>query len=197
MVARAIYTCLWMVKILLFTNKIKKIVVTGCLAERYRDELANEIPEADIILGIGSNSKLCEAIKESFEKDETICSYGEKEALALEGDRVLTTLPFYAYLKIAEGCDNKCTYCAIPLIRGKLRSRTIEDIVKEAKELEELGLDRVKVDENGYVCDENDRICLASSDLEWGTVVSTPFGKEGCVYDCGCDSGTLDVYVDF
>ena len=53
------------------------------------------------------------------------------------------------------------------------------------------------VDENGYVCDENDRICLASSDLEWGTVVSTPFGKEGCVYDCGCDSGTLDVYVDF
>ncbi|MBR5931530.1 MAG: hypothetical protein IKZ95_05825 [Lachnospiraceae bacterium] len=53
------------------------------------------------------------------------------------------------------------------------------------------------VDENGYVCDENDRICLASSDLEWGTVVTTPFGKEGCVYDCGCASGTLDVYVDF
>ena len=53
------------------------------------------------------------------------------------------------------------------------------------------------VDENGYVCDENDRICLASNDLEWGTVVATPFGKEGCVYDCGCDSGTLDVYVDF
>lgn len=53
------------------------------------------------------------------------------------------------------------------------------------------------VDENGYVCDENGRICLASSDLAWGTVVSTPFGKEGCVYDCGCDSGTLDVYVDF
>ncbi len=53
------------------------------------------------------------------------------------------------------------------------------------------------VDENGYICDENDRICLASSDLAWGTVVSTPFGKEGCVYDCGCASGTLDVYVDF
>lgn len=53
------------------------------------------------------------------------------------------------------------------------------------------------VDENGYICDENDRICLASSDLEWGTVVTTPFGKEGCVYDCGCASGTLDVYVDF
>ena len=53
------------------------------------------------------------------------------------------------------------------------------------------------VDENGYICDENNRICLASSDLEWGTIVTTPFGKEGCVYDCGCASGTLDVYVDF
>ena len=53
------------------------------------------------------------------------------------------------------------------------------------------------VDENGYICDENDRICLASSDLEWGTIVTTPFGKEGCIYDCGCASGTLDVYVDF
>ena len=53
------------------------------------------------------------------------------------------------------------------------------------------------VDENGFICDENDRICLASSDLEWGTIVTTPFGKEGCIYDCGCASGTLDVYVDF
>ena len=87
-------------------GRIKKIVVTGCLAERYRDELAAEIPEADVILGIGSNSKLCEVIKKSFDQKEPICSYGQKESLALEGDRVLTTLPFYAYLKIAEGCDN-------------------------------------------------------------------------------------------
>ena len=126
-------------------GRIKKIVVTGCLAERYRDELANEIPEADIILGIGSNSKLCEAIKESLEKDETICSYGEKEALALEGDRVLTTLPFYAYLKIAEGCDNCCTYCAIPQIRGRFRSREIESVVSEAKALAKSGVSELVV----------------------------------------------------
>ena len=126
-------------------GRIKKIVVTGCLSERYRDELANEIPEADIILGIGSNSKLCEAIKESFEKDETICSYGEKEALALEGDRVLTTLPFYAYLKIAEGCDNCCTYCAIPQIRGRFRSREIESVVSEAKALARSGVSELVV----------------------------------------------------
>ena len=126
-------------------GRIKKIVVTGCLAERYRDELAREIPEADVILGIGSNSKLCEAITKSFEVKEPICSYGQKEALALEGDRVLTTLPFYAYLKIAEGCDNCCTYCAIPQIRGRFRSREIESIVAEAKALASSGVKELVV----------------------------------------------------
>ncbi|MBQ8338103.1 MAG: 30S ribosomal protein S12 methylthiotransferase RimO [Oscillospiraceae bacterium] len=121
-------------------GRIKKIVVTGCLAERYRDELAAEIPEADVILGIGSNSKLCEVIKKSFDQKEPICSYGQKESLALEGDRVLTTLPFYAYLKIAEGCDNCCTYCAIPEIRGRFRSREIESVVAEAKALASSGV---------------------------------------------------------
>ncbi len=121
-------------------GRIKKIVVTGCLAERYRDELAREIPEADIILGIGSNSTLCDAIKKSFEQADPICSYGKKESLTLEGDRVLTTLPFYAYLKIAEGCDNCCTYCAIPEIRGRFRSREIESVVAEAKSLAAAGV---------------------------------------------------------
>ncbi|MBQ1262736.1 MAG: 30S ribosomal protein S12 methylthiotransferase RimO [Oscillospiraceae bacterium] len=81
----------------------------------------------------------------TLEKDETICSYGEKEALALEGDRVLTTLPFYAYLKIAEGCDNCCTYCAIPQIRGRFRSREIESVVSEAKALAKSGVSELVV----------------------------------------------------
>lgn len=126
-------------------GRIKRIVVTGCLAERYREELAKEIPEADVILGIGSNKKLCEAIKESLAKDERIESYGEKTDLALEGDRVLTTLPFYAYLKIAEGCDNCCTYCAIPSIRGRFRSRDMESIVSEAKSLARAGVKELVV----------------------------------------------------
>jgi len=121
-------------------GRIKKIVVTGCLAERYRDEIAAQIPEADIILGIGSNHLLGDAILESFENDKVIQSYGEKSDLKLEGDRVLTTLPFYAYLKIAEGCDNRCTYCAIPEIRGPFRSRNLESIVSEAKSLVKAGV---------------------------------------------------------
>ncbi len=121
-------------------GRIKKIVVTGCLAERYQQELTREIPEADVILGIGSNSEICDAITRSLREEGTVTSFNDKCALALEGDRMLTTLPFYAYLKIAEGCDNCCTYCAIPQIRGRFRSRSIESIVKEAESLAAAGV---------------------------------------------------------
>lgn len=124
-------------------GRIKRIVVTGCLAERYKEELAEEIPEADIILGIGSNSELCSAIKKSMQDDKQILSFNDKTCLTLEGDRVLTTLPFYAYLKIAEGCDNNCTYCAIPKIRGRFRSREIESIISEAKSLAKAGVEEI------------------------------------------------------
>ncbi len=124
-------------------GRIKKIVVTGCLAERYREELASEIDEADIILGIGSNAKICEAICESLENDKKIQSYGEKTDLCIEGDRVISTLPFYAYLKIAEGCDNRCTYCAIPDIRGRFRSREMESVIAEAKSLAKAGIEEL------------------------------------------------------
>lgn len=126
-------------------GRIKKIVVTGCLAERYKEEIAKEIPEADIILGIGSNSELGDAILKSFEDNSRYTSFDEKEKLCLDGDRVLTTLPFYAYIKIAEGCDNNCTYCAIPSIRGRFRSRRMEDIVSEAKSLAKSGVKELVV----------------------------------------------------
>lgn len=123
---------------------IKKIIVTGCLAERYRDEIAKEMPEVDAILGIGSNDKIVDAIK-GVMRDEKVYLYGEKSDLPLEGDRVLTTLPFYAYLKIAEGCDNCCSYCAIPSIRGRFRSRPMESIVKEAESLAARGVKELVV----------------------------------------------------
>ncbi len=126
-------------------GRIKRIVVTGCLAERYREQLSEEIPEADIILGIGSNDELCSAIRNSLSENKPYQSYKDKTCLALEGDRVLTTLPFYAYIKIAEGCDNRCTYCAIPDIRGKFRSREIESIVSEAKSLAKAGVEELVV----------------------------------------------------
>ena len=112
----------------------KALIVTGCLAERYRDDVTEEIPEVDVCVGIGSNSKIAEIVKNAIEGKKQNC-YGEKEDLQLGGDRVLGGYPFSTYLKIADGCDNCCTYCAIPKIRGRMRSRTVEDCVAEAKKL--------------------------------------------------------------
>lgn len=126
-------------------GRIKAVICTGCLAERYKDEVIKEIPELDAVIGIGSNSKLCDVIRDIMSGDKGRCEYGFKGDLSLEGDRIITTQPFYAYLKIAEGCDNCCTYCAIPSIRGRFRSRKIENIVTEAKWLAEHGVTEVVV----------------------------------------------------
>lgn len=115
-------------------GQVSKIIVTGCLAERYREELIQEIPELDAVVGIGSNQDICNIVRQVVD-GEKIEQFGPKEALPLEGERYLTTLPYYAYIKIAEGCSNCCSYCAIPSIRGRFRSRKMEDIVEEAKRL--------------------------------------------------------------
>ncbi len=117
----------------------KHIIATGCLVERYREEVMQEMPEIDALIGVGSLSHIAEACR-AVMNGEKFISFDDKEASPLGGDRIITTADHTAYLKIAEGCDNRCTYCAIPLIRGKLRSRAIEDIVKEAKDLEEMGV---------------------------------------------------------
>ena len=117
----------------------KALIVTGCLAERYKDDVTEEIPEVDVCVGIGSNGNIAQIVKDAIEGN---CknSFGEKEALDLNGKRILGGFPFTAYLKVADGCDNCCTYCAIPKIRGRLRSRKIEDCVAEAKELASCGV---------------------------------------------------------
>lgn len=120
-------------------GKCRYLIATGCLVERYREEVMKELPEIDALVGVGSISHIAEAAK-AVMRGEKYISFDDKETSRLGGDRILTTEEHTAYLKIAEGCDNKCTYCAIPLIRGKMRSRTIEDIVKEAKDLEALGV---------------------------------------------------------
>ena len=109
-------------------GKCRHIVVTGCLAERYRDEIIEEMPEVDAIIGVGSLEDITEACSAVL-RGEKYSSFKDKETSRLGGERILTTDEHTAYLKIAEGCDNKCTYCAIPMIRGRLRSRPIEDIV--------------------------------------------------------------------
>ena len=120
-------------------RSLKGIIACGCLAERYREEILREMPEVDAVLGTGSYHKIAEAV-EAVARGEKYTSFEDKECAPLGGERILTTPEYTAYLKVAEGCDNRCTYCAIPLIRGKMRSRTVEDIVREAKELEAIGV---------------------------------------------------------
>ena len=120
-------------------GQCKALIVTGCLAERYKDDVTEEIPEVDVCVGIGSNGKIAEIVKNAIEgKAEN--TYGEKFDLDLNGRRILGGYPFSTYLKIGDGCDNCCTYCAIPKIRGRMRSRSIEDCLSEAAGLAKNGV---------------------------------------------------------
>ena len=144
-------------------RNLKGIVVTGCLAERYREEIFKEMPEVDAMIGVGSLDKICEAVNSAYE-GKKYSHFGDKNTSPLGGERLVTTPEYTAYLKIAEGCDNRCAYCAIPDIRGKFRSRTIEDIVAEAKDLEALGIKElclVAQDTSRYGLDIYGRYALA------------------------------------
>jgi ribosomal protein S12 methylthiotransferase RimO len=126
-------------------HSLKGIVVTGCLAQRYRDEIFAELPEVDAILGVGSISEIVNAVKSveaaiGNENTEKFTSFNDCESSALGGDRIVTTGDHTAYIKISEGCSNRCTYCAIPQIRGKFRSRDLDSIISEAKTLDEIGV---------------------------------------------------------
>lgn len=116
-------------------GKIKKLVVTGCLGERYQQEMHKELPEVDAVIGIGANGEIAELLTKMMEQDQYVESFPEKDKMPLCGGRVLTTPSYFAYVKIAEGCDNRCSYCAIPLIRGGYRSRTMESIEEECRAL--------------------------------------------------------------
>ncbi len=121
------------------SGRIKAIIVTGCLAERYGSEVMKEIYEIDAVVGIGGNNRIADVVRDVLEGKKTEL-FPPKEDLMLCGGRVRTT-PFYtAYIKIAEGCDNKCTYCAIPMIRGPFRSRPMDDILNEVRELAANGV---------------------------------------------------------
>lgn len=115
-------------------GEISKILVTGCLAERYKDEILTELPEVDGVMGLGANADIVEAINALME-DEKFERYPDKSLMPLGGERLLTTPQHWAYLKVADGCSNCCTYCAIPSIRGEFRSRPMDEIVSEAHKL--------------------------------------------------------------
>lgn len=116
------------------TGKSKKLIVCGCLSERYREEVSKEIPEIDVIFGVNDYEKICEIVNRTFSGENFSCfSANKKTATYLP--REITTGPCWAYLKIAEGCNNFCSFCAIPYIQGRYRSKPMEDILLEAKAL--------------------------------------------------------------
>ena len=120
-------------------GQIRKIIVTGCMAERYKDELLKELPECDAVLGLGANGDIVEAV-ETVLRGERMARFPDKGCWSLEGNRLQTTPDFFAYLQNGDGCNNCCTYCAIPLIRGRLRSRDRDAVVEEARGLAERGV---------------------------------------------------------
>lgn len=123
---------------------IKAIIVTGCLAERYKNEITKQLYEVDAAIGIGANQKIADVVLEALNGKKTEL-FPDKSLLPMEGGRVQST-PFYtAYLKVAEGCDNCCTYCAIPLIRGHFRSRQPDEVIKEAEQLAANGVKELNV----------------------------------------------------
>lgn len=123
---------------------IKHIIVTGCLAERYKEEIARELPEADAVIGIGANTDIAEAVKLVINGERPL-SFPDKTLHCIDGGRIQSTPRHYAYLRVADGCDNRCAYCAIPLIRGGFHSRRMEDILEEAKNLVKGGVRELNV----------------------------------------------------
>lgn len=121
---------------------LKGIVVTGCLPQRYKEEFLKELPEVNCIIGTGSLDDICEAVEVAY-KGGTFSSFKDVDKVALGGERVITTPDYFAYVQIAEGCDNRCTYCVIPDIRGKFRSRNMTDIIEEVEGLAEMGIKEI------------------------------------------------------
>ncbi len=120
-------------------GRLKKLLVAGCLSQRYRKEILKELPEVDGILGTGSYDEIVPAVEAAL-RGETPKLFGDISAPVSEAERIVTTGPGWAYLKIAEGCDNRCSYCVIPSIRGKYRSRPMDNLLREAEGLAKLGV---------------------------------------------------------
>lgn len=149
---------------------LKGLIVTGCLAERYREQVLTEMPEVDAVLGVGGIHRIAAAVDavlaRAAAKEQTapkFTCFDDKEETALGGERVVTTGDHMAYLKVAEGCNNRCTYCAIPMIRGRMRSRTMKDLIEEATMLDAMGvkeLNLIAQDTSAYGIDLYGKYCL-------------------------------------
>ena len=123
-------------------GRIKRLIVTGCMAQRYQQEVADELPECDAVLGLGANVDIVDVVNRVM-AGEHVCEFPSRKCWSLDGKRVQTTPQFFAFMRIGDGCNNCCTYCAIPHIRGGLKSRKLETLVDEAKWLVEGGVKEI------------------------------------------------------
>ena len=155
---------------------LKAIVVAGCMSERYKEEIKEALPEVDAVIGTGSYDKIVEAL-EAVLKGEGYTAFDDKNKAEQGGGRILSAPHYSAYLRISEGCNNCCTYCAIPKIRGKFRSRPMEELVKEAKWLESCGVKELNIiaqDTTAYGIDLYNRYALADLIKELTAQTSIP-----------------------
>lgn len=125
------------------SGKCKSIIVTGCMAQRYKDELLRELPEIDAVVGTGSYRDICNIVKRTLEGENSLTEFNDINYSLEYENRIVTTPGHYAYVKIAEGCSNNCSYCIIPKLRGNFRSRSIEDITREIRELGQNGVKEI------------------------------------------------------
>lgn len=132
-------------------SRLKLIVVTGCLAERYQHTLKEQIPEIDVLVGIGGNKDIANLIIEGLDNNKKEF-FPAKSDMMICGERILTTPSHYAYLKIADGCNNRCTYCAIPMIKGSYKSEPREQILEEAKQLAIAGVKELNIIAQDVTC---------------------------------------------
>ena len=122
------------------SGSFRKLIITGCLSERYSTEMIDEMPEIDAVVGVGSFEDIVETVNAVLNGEEKIIKLGDINAPISETKRIITTSSAWAYIKVAEGCDNRCAFCIIPELRGRFRSRTMENTINEARELAVRGV---------------------------------------------------------
>ena len=159
------------------TGKLKKLIVTGCLAERWRERIMQKLPQIDAVTGLGGIHRIVDVINKAFET-EKYQSFNNYEQTPIEGERMLSDDNPGVFLRISEGCDNRCSYCAIPKIRGRYRSRSIESIIEEAQDLEAAGakeLNLIAEDTSRYVIDLYHQTILADLLRRLGKETTIPW----------------------
>lgn len=175
-------------------GRLGKIIVTGCLAERYRAEIAEDLPEVDSVVGVGSFAEIVAVVEETL-KSGHAQAFGDKNAPVDEVGRFITTGPGWAYIKIAEGCDNRCAFCAIPSIRGRYRSRPMENIIAEAGALAGSGVKELIViaqDITRYGTDLYNRRALAELCRELSGIDGIEWIRLHYLYPDSFDDGLIE-----